>query len=113
MDTTDEVGKTDYSDSNYQDAMDEHMQKVCGNAKGPNARTALGVGQDQVIVMTVALDLSTAEEDEKQAIDALRTCSSYSRNEIGKKLFWNATGSNLMQVFKEIADELSNLRIVS
>ena len=28
------------------------------------------------------------------------------------KLFWNATGATLSTVFKEIADELSNLRIV-
>ena len=28
------------------------------------------------------------------------------------KLFWNATGGNLAEKFKEIADELSNLRIV-
>jgi hypothetical protein len=28
------------------------------------------------------------------------------------KLFWNANGSNLADKFREIADELSNLRIV-
>ena len=28
------------------------------------------------------------------------------------KLYWNATGGNLSDKFKEIADELSNLRIV-
>ena len=50
----------------------------------------------------------------------LQTCASRSRyardpNDLtkGRKLFWNATGANLSQVFKEIADELSNLRIVS
>ena len=28
------------------------------------------------------------------------------------KLYWNATGATLSQDFKEIGDELSNLRIV-
>ena len=28
------------------------------------------------------------------------------------KLYWNATGGNLADKFKEIANELSNLRIV-
>jgi hypothetical protein len=28
------------------------------------------------------------------------------------KLFWNTTGGNLAQTFKDIANELSNLRIV-
>ena len=28
------------------------------------------------------------------------------------KLYWNATGGNLPEEFKEIANELSNLRIV-
>ena len=113
MGTSSAVSKTTYTTSNYQAAMDEHMQKVCTNAKGPNARKADGSGSDNVIVMTVSLDLSTSKSDEKKAIDALTKCASYSRSTPGKKLYWNATGANLMQVFKEIADELSNLRIVS
>ncbi|WP_269931768.1 pilus assembly protein TadG-related protein [Aminobacter sp. HY435] len=111
--TSSSVGKTNYTASNYQAAMDEQMQAVCANAKGPKARNEQGAGNDSVIVMTVALDLSPSKDDEKKAIEALKSCSSYSRTTVGKKLFWNATGANLMQVFKEIADELSNLRIVS
>lgn len=107
------VSKTTYTSGNYQAAMDEQMQKVCANAKGPNARKADGSGTDNVIVMTVALDLSDKYSDEKKAIEALTNCASYSRSTAGKKLFWNATGDTLMKVFKEIADELSNLRIVS
>lgn len=112
-DTSNAIGKTTYTTSNYQAAMDEQMQKVCANAKGPTARTVDGTGSDNVIVMTVSLDLSTSKSNEKKAIDALTSCASYSRTTAGKKLYWNATGANLMQVFKEIADELSNLRIVS
>ncbi|MBT1155061.1 pilus assembly protein [Aminobacter anthyllidis] len=113
MDTSSSVGKSTYTNDNYQAAMDEHMQMVCANAKGPNARKVTGEGNDNIIVMTVSLDLSESYSDEKKAITALKNCASYSRSTAGKKLYWNATGANLMQVFKEIADELSNLRIVS
>ncbi|WP_378943333.1 pilus assembly protein TadG-related protein [Mesorhizobium sp. ANAO-SY3R2] len=113
MDTSSAVSKTSYTTSNYQAAMDEQMQMVCTNAKGQKARKADGSGSDNVIVMTVSLDLSTSQSDEKKAIEELSKCASYSRSTPGKKLYWNATGANLMQVFKEIADELSNLRIVS
>lgn len=101
------------SKSNFQAAMDEHLQQVCINAKGTNARKVTGEGNDNVIVMTVSLDLSESYSEEKKAIAALKDCASYSRATLGKKLYWNATGANLMEVFKEIADELSNLRIVS
>lgn len=111
-DTSSAVSKSTYTNGNYQAAMDEHLQTVCTNAKGPNVRNVEGVGQDNIIVMTVALDLSESKDDEKKAITALTNCASYSRTKIGKKLFWNATGDSLMKVFKEIADELSNLRIV-
>ena len=68
--------------------------------------------------MTVSLDLSSSDTTEKGQIDALKACSSESRFRKGPdgkpaKLFWNTTGSNLATSFKEIADELSNLRIVS
>jgi hypothetical protein len=53
-------------------------------------------------------------------MDALKTCSSDSRfrkdpTDASKpaKLFWNATGATLSDNFKEIANELSNLRVVS
>jgi Flp pilus assembly protein TadG len=107
MDTSANIGKSNYSASNYTAALDEQMQKLCSNAKDAN-----------VLVMTVSLDLSDTNTDEKKAINALQACSSDSRfrkNADGtpKKLYWNATGSNLADKFKEIADELSNLRIVS
>jgi hypothetical protein len=84
------------------------MTKLCDNAKAAN-----------VLMMTVSLDLSTSDTEENAAIEALKKCSSDSRfrkdpTDASKpaKLFWNATGSNLAEKFKEIADELSNLRIV-
>jgi|UPI00031B8EAC Flp pilus assembly protein TadG len=108
MDTN--VSKSTYTNTNYQAAMDEQLQMVCANAKAPD--------QGNVIVVTVSLDLSTSVASEKKAIDALTNCASDSRfkkNDDGtpKKLYYNATGSNLAEKFKEIADELSNLRIVS
>jgi Flp pilus assembly protein TadG len=108
MDTN--VSKSTYTNTNYQAAMDEQMQMVCANAKDPD--------QGNVIVVTVALDLDATKEADKKAIAALTECASKSRfktNDDGtpKKLFYNATGSNLAEKFEEIADELSNLRIVS
>lgn len=96
----------------YQAAMDEHLKAVCKNAKGDQPRTAKGAGNDRVIVMTIALDLNETKQTDRDAITTLTTCASFSRTTLGKKLFWNATGANLMTVFQEIADELSNLRIV-
>jgi len=100
------ITKTDYSNANYSKAMDEHLAAACTNSK--NAK---------VIVMTVALDLDptkgTAAEKAATAaqIAGLENCSSASRFS-GKKLFWNTKGGDLAVTFKEIADELSNLRIV-
>jgi Flp pilus assembly protein TadG len=105
-DTSNAIGKTNYSSSNYTAALDEQMQKLCANAKNAG-----------ILVMTVSLDLSESNSSEKKAIDALKACSSDSRFRKGPdgqpaKLFWNATGATLAEKFKEIADELSNLRIV-
>lgn len=105
-DTSTNVGKTTYTDSNYTAALDEQMQKLCANAKASN-----------ILLMTVSLDLSDQKTDENKAIKALTACASDSRfrkDADGKpfKLYWNATGSNLADKFKEIANELSNLRIV-
>ncbi|HVL07898.1 MAG TPA: pilus assembly protein TadG-related protein, partial [Burkholderiaceae bacterium] len=104
--TSTDVSKTTYTASNYQKALDEQMRKICTNAKNAN-----------VLVMTVSLDLDATKTAEAKAITELKNCSSDSRfrkDEDGnpKKLFWNATGATLSTVFKEIADELSNLRIV-
>ncbi len=100
------VTKTTFSSTNYQAALDEHMRAICTNAKNSN-----------VLMMTVALDLDETKTADKKQIAELRSCASDSRFRKGSdgqaaKLFWNATGATLSTVFKEIADELSNLRIV-
>ena len=102
------IGIYDYSTSNYTNAMNEQMTALCDKAKAGN-----------VLMMTVSLDLSTTKANENKAIEALKKCSSDSRFRKDSadpskpaKLYWNATSSNLAEKFKEIADELSNLRIV-
>ncbi|RUW75422.1 hypothetical protein EOA28_15350, partial [Mesorhizobium sp. M2A.F.Ca.ET.067.02.1.1] len=103
------VGKSPYTDANYTAALDEQMQTLCANAKANN-----------IIVMTVSLDLSIQKTAEKKAISALTACASDSRfrrdpTDPSKpaKLFWNSTGATLSDDFKAIGSELSNLRIVS
>ena len=83
------------------------------------ARHYLRYSTANVLVMTVSLDLDINKTNEAKAINALKSCASDSRFRKDPadpskpaKLFWNATGSNLAEKFKEIADELSNLRIV-
>jgi len=101
------VSKTTYSNSNYTAALNAQMTTACDNAKAAG-----------VILMTVSLDLSSTKTDEKTQMDALKACASESRFRkdptTGKpaKLYWNATGGSLADKFKEIANELSNLRIV-
>ncbi len=101
------VNRNDYSNTNYTRAMNQQFATLCNNAKN-----------NDIILITVALDLSLAKTDEREQIDALKACASESRfrkdPETGQpaKLFWNATGADLADKFKEIADELSNLRIV-
>ena len=106
MGTSSDVNKTTYTNDNYSKAMNEQMAAICGNAKAAN-----------VIVMTVALDLSTTNTQQKAQIEGLKDCSSNSRfrkdeNGNAAKLFWNSKGGDLSKTFKEIADELSNLRLV-
>jgi Mg-chelatase subunit ChlD len=103
------VPKTTYTDANYTAALDAQMQTLCADAKNSN-----------ILVMTVSLDLVDTKESEKNAMAALKTCASDSRFRKDPtdptkpaKLYWNATGATLSKSFKEIADELSNLRIVS
>lgn len=100
-----DVDKSKFDTDTYTAALDQQMRKVCTNAKGAN-----------ILVMTVALDLDAKKTSEAKAISELKTCASESRfrkeGDVAAKLFWNATGATLSQVFKEIADELSNLRIV-
>ena len=100
------VSSSNYSNSNYSAALNEHVLGTCSNAKSAG-----------VIVMTVALDLSSADSGQAKQIATLRNCASDSRFRRGSngqpaKLFWNATSGDLSDVFNEIADELSNLRIV-
>jgi Flp pilus assembly protein TadG len=104
--TSSDVSKSTYTQTNYQKALDEQMRTICTNAKTAN-----------VLLMTVALDLDATEPADAKAITELKSCASDSRFRTGPdgkpaKLFWNATGATLSTVFKEIADELSNLRIV-
>ncbi|WP_420959528.1 TadE/TadG family type IV pilus assembly protein [Brucella sp. IR073] len=99
---------------NYTAAMNEQFAKLCNNVRNAD-----------VIVMTVALDLdaskgTAADRRKVQAqIDALTACASESRsrrdpNDPSKpaRLFWNTTGGDLAETFRQIGDELSNLRIV-
>ena len=107
MSGTSGLGLYDYSNSNYTDALNQQMVSVCAKAK-----------QAGIMLMTVSLDLSASKSDEKKAIEALKDCASESRfrrdaHGNAEKLYWNATGGTLSDIFKRIADELSNLRIVS
>jgi len=101
------VGAFNYTNGNYTEALNQQMAATCANARAGG-----------VIVMTVSLDLSTTNSGENKAIEALKSCASESRFRKGadgkpEKLYWNATGGTLSDIFKKIADELSNLRIVS
>ncbi len=101
------ASSSSYTNATYTTAMTQHMNALCENAKAKG-----------VIVMTVALDLSSSKSDELGQINALKSCATDSKFRKGSdgnaaKLFWNTTGGELEQTFKEIADELSNLRIVS
>jgi Flp pilus assembly protein TadG len=103
--TSSSISKTDYANSNYTDAMNEHFKALCDKAKAK-----------KIMVMTVALDLDARKSAEKTQIDMLKECASESRyrKEGGQpaKLFWNSTGASLSDDFKAIGNELSNLRIV-
>ncbi|RRH92004.1 TadE/TadG family protein [Mesorhizobium tamadayense] len=103
------TGSVSYDNSSYTAAMNQHFVRdsksvstVCQNAVDHN-----------LIVMTIALDLNENDTTEKKQIQALKDCASESRFTSGKKLFWNTRSDEMEEVKKEIADELSNLRIVS
>jgi len=64
------------------------------------------------MVMTVAPDLNSGTTSGSNVIDALRNArpirgSARTPQSKPAKLFWNMTGGNLAQTFKEIANELS------
>jgi len=106
---TSKVSKTDYSSGNYTKAMNEHFDALCNNAKAKG-----------IIVMTIALDLDAKKTADQAQMAALKACSSDSRSRRDPddptkpaKLFWNSTGASLSEDFRQIGNELSNLRIVS
>jgi hypothetical protein len=104
--TSSSISKTTYTNANYTSAMNEKFVTLCNNAKAA-----------KVMVMTVALDLNSSNSAESTQIDMLKSCASpsrYRKNADGTpvKLFWNSTGASLANDFKEIGNELSNLRIV-
>jgi hypothetical protein len=101
--------KNAYNNTNYTKAMNETFSALCKKAKDKN-----------LIVMTIALDLDAKKSADLAQMGALEACASDSRFRMDdkdptkpKKLFWNSTGASLSDDFKEIGDELSNLRIVS
>ena len=108
------ASKTTHDDTNFQKAMDDKMSDTCENIKG-----------EEILLMTVALDLdpanysgASAKAAVNKALTTLQNCageSRYRKNGDGTpaKLFWNAKSDNLDQTFKEIADELSNLRFTN
>ena len=107
--TSSKVSKTTFTNANYTKAMNEHFDTLCNNAKANN-----------LVVMTIALDLDPAKSADVAQMDALKACASNSRfrkdpQDASKpaKLFWNSTGATLSDDFREIGNELSNLRIVS
>lgn len=105
--------KSTHGNDNYTLAINNHMATTCTNAKNAG-----------ITIMTVALDLdatvgTSAEKKATQSqIDGLTACASESRtrrdaNGKPEKLFFNTTSGDLVKTFQRIADELSNLRIVS
>lgn len=107
--------KTDHSASNFTKAMNAQFASLCANPAFIKLKTDSSgkqVREGQVTVITIALDLDSRKTVEKAQIAALKACASPSRITKDKVLFWNATGATLDVVFEEIADELSNLRIV-
>ncbi|MFC5386020.1 pilus assembly protein TadG-related protein [Aquamicrobium segne] len=110
MGLTSNINKNSHSNDNYSRAMNERLQILCDNAKAAG-----------IMIMTVGLDLEAeARRDSKvrDQIEGMKNCSSNSRNRRDPdnpakpaKLFWNASGNDLSNAFREIADELSNLRI--
>jgi Flp pilus assembly protein TadG len=106
---------TTHSGSNYSNAMIQQMKALCENIKAT----------DRILLMTVALDLDKNDSSDVTMMDALETCSgdSRSRKDSGGnalKMYWNActrtvsdgSCTTLDDTFKQIKDELSNLRFV-
>jgi Flp pilus assembly protein TadG len=106
---------TTHSGANYSSAMIQQMKALCENVKAT----------DRVLLMTVALDLDKNDSTDVTMMNALKDCSgdSRSRKDSGGtalKMYWNActrtvsdgSCTTLDDTFKEIKDELSNLRFI-
>ncbi len=91
------------------EALNQHFANLCNNIRQPRSATDK---RPNLIVMTVGLDLNSQAAAGKNQIKLLEDCASNSRIDPKRKLFWNATGATLSATFKDIADELSNLRVV-
>ncbi|MGB8818957.1 MAG: vWA domain-containing protein, partial [Rhizobiaceae bacterium] len=101
--------------ANYSTAMITQMGELCTNIKAG----------DRILLMTVALDLDKTVSSENQMITALKNCAGTSKTRKTssgdpEKMFWNActrtvsdgSCTPLDDTFKQIKDELSNLRFV-
>ncbi len=122
--------------SSYTTAMNRHMVGTVNLAIASplttdidsNGGVCQNIKEKDILLMTVSLDLNpdvgtTSERAAtKAAIAGLKACAGRSRNRTdangnAEKLFWNACSStpnasckSIEQTFKEIAEELSNLR---
>ena len=112
------ISATAFDNGSYSSSMIQQMDQLCTNVKGQN-----------IILMTIGLDLDPAAASaggDADMITALQQCAGASKTRKdgsgnAVKLFWNACGSNststscksLNDTFKEVADELSNLRFTN
>lgn len=105
---------TTYSNDNYGTAMNQQMQAVCSYARRTNAAT----GRETIQILVIALDLDPTKKSDQAMITSLSQCASPTPAGIklsngSPTLFWNVDSNGASQVFKEIAQLLSNLRITS
>lgn len=112
------ISATAFDNASYSSSMIQQMDQLCTNVKGQN-----------IILMTIGLDLDPKAASlggDADMITALNQCAGASKTRKDGsgnpvKLFWNACGTNststtcktLDATFKEVADELSNLRFTN
>lgn len=106
------TNSANFSNANYTAAMNETMQATCNYAKRTNADT----GRETIEILVIALDLD--QKKDADMIKSLSNCASPTPAGIklsngSSKLFWNVNSTGADEVFKEIAELLSNLRITS
>lgn len=130
---------TNFSTSNYTSAENQLMVGTVNLAIAnplttdieSNGGVCKNIKDKDILLMTVGLDLNPSignaatQAATKAAIAGLKACAGRSRSRTDasgnpEKLFWNACSStpnasckSLDQTFKEIADELSNLRFTN